>query len=213
VPDGSFSFSIESVPGYTAEPSQGELPVNGSSVLETIKFAADYPVTFVESGLPASTSWSISLGGTTETANRSTLTFEEPNGNYSFTLFPVVGYSSQPSLGFLAVQGAAVSQTIDFTRAGTGPLGPGEGLLGLHGYEGLTLLVAAAVVLLAAAVILLMRRRPRPPLPALPAALGRHLDRRGAACPMVLRSELAGGWRSSVRRPNRDAGRRASNRR
>lgn len=79
---------------------------------------AKYTVTFTESGLPSGTTWSVTLGGTTNSGTGS-ISFSEPNGTYSYSVGAVSGYTSSPSSGSLTVNGAAVSQAIAFSKVTT----------------------------------------------------------------------------------------------
>lgn len=75
----------------------------------------NYIVTFSESGLPTGTSWSISLNGTSQSSTTSSISFQEPNGTYSFTVGSIAGYSASPPLGSLTVTGSSVNETIIFS--------------------------------------------------------------------------------------------------
>ena len=79
---------------------------------------AKYTVTFTESGLPSGTTWSVTLGGITNSGTGS-ISFSEPNGTYSYSVGAVSGYTSSPSSGSLTVNGAAVSQAIAFSKVTT----------------------------------------------------------------------------------------------
>ena len=74
-----------------------------------------YSVTFPQSGLPAGTSWSVTLNGQTLSSTTSTITFSEPNGTYAYTVGAVNGYTATPSSGSVTVNG--VSQTVAITFA------------------------------------------------------------------------------------------------
>lgn len=78
-----------------------------------------YSVTFTESGLPASTSWSVTLNGALESSSTTSIAFSEPNGTYSYTIGSVTGYSPSPASGMLTVNGAALSQPITWTKSST----------------------------------------------------------------------------------------------
>ncbi len=124
-PNGTYSFSVGTVAGYSVSPSTGSVTVNGAAVSEAITFTllppqAKYAVTFTESGLPNGTSWTVILAGASNsTTAPNGLGFQEPNGSYSFTIGAVAGYSASPSSGSLTVNGAAVSQAIAFSVATT----------------------------------------------------------------------------------------------
>ena len=74
-----------------------------------------YAVTFSEQGLPAGTSWSLTLNGSSQSSTSSAISFREPNGTYSYTVGAVPGYrvSSLPS-GTVTVNGTSVSQPVGF---------------------------------------------------------------------------------------------------
>ncbi len=78
-----------------------------------------YPVTFTESGAASGTSWTVTLGGTVRTATSPSITFEEGNGTYAFTVGPVAGYTVAPPSGRLNVAGAPVRQAVTLTPVPT----------------------------------------------------------------------------------------------
>ncbi len=126
VPNGSYSFTIGTVTGYTATPSSGTVNVNGANVNQAISFTAistvkkTYTVTFNEIGLPSGTSWSVTFNGSSQSSNTSSIAFTNiPNGSYSFTVSQVQGYTSSPSSGTVNVAGANISESINFSPAST----------------------------------------------------------------------------------------------
>ena len=74
-----------------------------------------YNITFTETGLPAATAWSVTLGGSTQSSPTATITFSEANGSYAYTVPSETGYTVAPASGTLSVHGAAVSQAITFS--------------------------------------------------------------------------------------------------
>ncbi len=117
--NGTYAFNIGSVTGYTASPSTGTVSVSGAAVTEPITFSPKtvptYAVTFTESGLPPSTSWSVTLAGTTMSSAITTVVFTEPNGTYSFTVSAVTGYTASPSSASVTVNGGPAARPITFT--------------------------------------------------------------------------------------------------
>jgi len=115
-PNGSYSYSIGPVSGYSAIPRSGSINVNGNNTNIQITFTlVTYNITFEESGLPSGTSWSVTLNGTTEYSATSIIKFKEPNGTYSYSIGSVSGYSISIPSGSITVNGASVSQSIRFT--------------------------------------------------------------------------------------------------
>ncbi|HTZ61189.1 MAG TPA: hypothetical protein VMC82_00865 [Thermoplasmata archaeon] len=76
---------------------------------------ATYPVTFNEAGLPASTTWTVTLGGTSNHSSTSSIGFTEQNDSYAFNVTPVAGYSASPSTGSLEVSGGPEVVNVTFT--------------------------------------------------------------------------------------------------
>ena len=164
-PNGSYAFTVGPIAGYVAGPASGNLSVDGQDVGQTITFVPmTYAVTFTETGLPAGTSWSVTLGGSTKSSQTTSVAFQEPNGTYNYTVGAPSGYSGSPSIGSLGVNGAAAGQSIAFTSTGSG--GSTNGLLGLPGNEGLYIIVGVvALAVVAGLAFGLMRRRRAPPAP------------------------------------------------
>ncbi len=111
LPNGTFPYTISSPRGYLASPSSGNVVVSGAPTEVNISFANGtptlYPVTFSEVGLPGGTSWSVDLQGVTKTANTSTISFWNPDGNYTYSVNPVPGFWSNVSGGTVRVNGSA----------------------------------------------------------------------------------------------------------
>ena len=122
-PNGTYSFTVGTVAGYTSSPSSGSVTVSGAAVTEAITFRASviatYPVTFTQTGLPAGTNWSVTVNGTTHSSTSNTITFSESNGTYGYEIADVSGWhqTTLPYSGSVTVDGASVSEpTLDFTQ-------------------------------------------------------------------------------------------------
>jgi YVTN family beta-propeller protein len=117
--NGTYSFNVGAVDGYTANQSSGTLAVSGTPASRMINFAkippGQYVVEFSESGLLAGTNWSVTLDMVQHFSTGSTITFTEPNDTYSYTVNHVVGYTATPPSGRLVVSGKAVYVSIVFT--------------------------------------------------------------------------------------------------
>ncbi len=75
---------------------------------------ATFPVIFTETGIPSGTSWSVTLGGVTNSSAQS-IGFVEPNGSYVYTVGSVIGYAATPSSGIVNVTGASITVQIHFS--------------------------------------------------------------------------------------------------
>lgn len=93
--------------------------IDGRTYTRAIAFASPppqlYPLDFAESGLPAKTRWSVTLGVTTVASGATTIAFSLANGSYNYSIDPVPGYSSAPTLAAATVQGAAVDVPVQFS--------------------------------------------------------------------------------------------------
>ncbi len=70
-------------------------------------------VTFTESGLPAGTDWSVTLGGATRSSGTPTIVFSETAGSYAYSVAPLAGFEP-PANGSVSVAGAPVGVPIAF---------------------------------------------------------------------------------------------------
>ncbi|MFP3257693.1 MAG: YncE family protein, partial [Candidatus Nanopusillus acidilobi] len=75
-----------------------------------------YTITFTENGLPSGTTWYVNLSnGQSFSGKGATITFNEPNGTYSYTIATVnKNYAPSQSSGTLTVNGANVNIAITF---------------------------------------------------------------------------------------------------
>lgn len=81
-----------------------------------IGFGALFSVTFAETGLPAGTAWSVTLGTTTLNSTTTSITFTEPNGSQAYSVGPVAGYTVTPATGTAAVTGRSITVDLAWTE-------------------------------------------------------------------------------------------------
>ena len=168
VPDGSYSFSVGTVSGYTPAPASGPVTVDGAAQTIPIVFTAippgTYTVTFTETGLPTGTSWTVTLGGTPMSSSGAVIVFTESNGSFSFTVGTVSGYASAPGSGTEVVKGGPVSQAITFSaKSSPPPSTSSSGFLGLTGSD-LYILLGVVAALVAFLIVLAVARRHKLPI-------------------------------------------------
>ena len=115
-PDGSYNFVMGRVPGYRPLPSNFTVVVRGSNItLVVVWIPVLYPVTFVESGLPANTFWNVTLGNQTNYSSNSTITFKVMNGTYEYNVPDVNGVASSSPSGTIKVNGEPTKVFLQFT--------------------------------------------------------------------------------------------------
>ncbi|MHB8358595.1 MAG: hypothetical protein ACYDCP_03715, partial [Thermoplasmataceae archaeon] len=85
-PFGTYSYSIESISGYSISPQSGSIELNDFSYSKDITFTSVGPVTFHESGLPSGTSWEAYVGSYSGSGTGTSLTVTAPTGTYSYSI-------------------------------------------------------------------------------------------------------------------------------
>lgn len=117
--NGTYGFSVASVPGYVPSPLSGSVTIKGVGVNQSIVFAPVPPgyahLTFQESGLSAGTLWSITLASATQSGNGNAFLYVEPAGTYNYTVGSVTGYAANVTSGLVAVNGSARTVYIGFS--------------------------------------------------------------------------------------------------
>ncbi len=80
--------------------------------------SAQYDQIFRENGLPSGTEWYVNLSNSqTFSSTKSTISFSEPNGTYSYTIATSdKTYEPFPSSGSLKVNGTSVSKSVSFSE-------------------------------------------------------------------------------------------------
>ena len=110
--NGTYSYSVANIAGYSRSIMAGTLSVAGSGVTITEKFVlVKYVVTFKGLSLPSGTNWSVTVGASTEWSTLNFINFHLPNGSYSYTVPNVANYSRSLTGGTFSVAGAGF--TID----------------------------------------------------------------------------------------------------
>jgi YVTN family beta-propeller protein len=128
-PNGTYSFTINGISGYKANQYSGTIIVDGSSESVNINWSiVIYPITITENGIPNGTSWSVTITGTTfmgQTINTTlssttnTITFNEPNGSYSYTIHLPSGYSSNNTKRSLSISGTSMQASVTAKQVST----------------------------------------------------------------------------------------------
>ena len=111
-----YSYSISS-PNYLASASSSNFTVDQSGLTENVITLTEkaFGVTFVETGLPSNTSWSISLNGAVKNSTTSAISFSEPNGTYDYSIGAVTGYTTSSAGGSVIVNGSSAQVNITFS--------------------------------------------------------------------------------------------------
>ena len=145
--------------------------VRDANLSEQVDFlAVTYPMTFVETGLPSGTVWSVSFDGTTDSRIGNQTFLGIPNGSYRFDVVPFPDWSADPSNGVIVVDGPPHPETVAFEPIPAGPssysgdhnasTSPAT-FLGLPASEGYELLAGIVVAIVAVVLGVVAHRRRR----------------------------------------------------
>lgn len=115
-PNGTYDFKVGYVAGYATTPTYGSTVVAGSNLDLSIGFVqVTYAVTFTESGLPADTTWSVTINAHSVSSSTTTVVFQLPNGTFDYTVPAVPGYTPVVETGSVTVTGAVASVNVPFS--------------------------------------------------------------------------------------------------
>lgn len=129
VPAGTYTYQVEPVPGFSADPPFGNVTLGAGTPAVPIVFvpgSGRYPLTFQETGLPRSV-WNITVDGVTSSSTNGSVELEVPNGTYSYRTAATVyvhnyWYYSLRASGAVTVLGFGASVVIPFLTANTANL-------------------------------------------------------------------------------------------
>ncbi|MCI4340932.1 MAG: hypothetical protein L3K11_00930, partial [Thermoplasmata archaeon] len=163
LPNGSYAYSVVSLPGFTDTPRTGSFTVHGAGQSVAVSFVAfTYAVHVVETGLTVGKPWSITLGGSTSSVSNGSLNLELANGSYAFQVGAPSGFNATPSAGSWTVSGGPVTVYIGFAPSSSGsPGSPGGHSLTQSAQDALPYLLAIALLAIGATIgwVLALRRR------------------------------------------------------
>jgi len=115
---GTYPFSVTVPIGYSANPTSGNIQVSSTSLTQSIVFTQvpTYNYTFYESGLPAGSSWRVTVDGQSMSSTDSSIQFIGlVAGTHPFTATTVLAYTASPSSGQVTIGGSSSSQSILFS--------------------------------------------------------------------------------------------------
>jgi YVTN family beta-propeller protein len=116
--NGSYTYLVTGPSEFEVSgiPSEGTIPVNGASLIESVLFVrgTTYTITFHETGLPTVTSWCVEFGSKVCTTAADLAFKNLTNGTYAFSVVPISGYTAKPSSGSLTLAGSGFREKISF---------------------------------------------------------------------------------------------------
>ncbi|MCL4447797.1 MAG: hypothetical protein M1556_01240 [Candidatus Thermoplasmatota archaeon] len=115
--NGTYSYSIIGISGYSVTPLSGSIVISGGNVTVPLTYSSTgktFAVTFNELNLPGGTVWSIMLNGVASTYNSASASYPLTNGTYFFKIPDAGQWYGTPSSGTIVVSGKAITQNITF---------------------------------------------------------------------------------------------------
>lgn len=148
--NGSYSWSISPVHGYSISPTNGTAVVNGASASVSITVTQlTYTITFAALGLPASSSWSVTFDSVTHTSvSNGSILFTEADGTYTYVVVNVSGYSITPTHGSVVVNGTNESVFVAFASTSSSSSSSSTSTLELVLFAVVALIIGLVVGLL-----------------------------------------------------------------
>jgi hypothetical protein len=155
--NGTLSWTVDAVAGYTIEQATGSVDVQGLPQMFGVAFVSTttYTLTFTESGLPSGTNWSVTVGTVTHSSTVTTITFQEPSGMVDYSIGAVSGYTASQATGTVTLTGAPTGVQVTFTTTGSTNTSSG----GLTTIEWILIGLVIAIIVIVLIVALVMRGR------------------------------------------------------
>lgn len=166
--NGSYAWSVPTIPGYSVAPRSGNVNVSGGNVTVSLTMTqVTYSVTFNALGLPSTSNWSVTFGGVThKSVSNGSISFTEANGTFAFVVANVSGYNITPLRGSVQVNGSGHDVAVGFAAlSSSSSSGSSSPFSTTVTY---LLIVVAAVVGLLVGLLLGRRRKGGASAPAAP---------------------------------------------
>jgi len=114
--NGSYSYTLDSVRGFTAAGSTGSFWVIGLAENISVRYlriVVTYTLHIAETGLPVGTPWSVSLGPSTRNLSTPSTDWMMPNGTYPFAVNSS-GFDATPTYGSITIDGKNTTLNVTF---------------------------------------------------------------------------------------------------
>lgn len=112
----NYTYSVSIAPNWKVSPASGKFNVSGAAVTESLTFTKlFFRLIFIESTLPASTAWIMTVNNVPYPTTNGTVILSEHNGTYNYTAMSESGYTVKPASGTITLQYSDVVTTIVYT--------------------------------------------------------------------------------------------------
>ncbi|MCL5789207.1 MAG: hypothetical protein M1290_01925 [Candidatus Thermoplasmatota archaeon] len=99
--NGTYNYSVGKIDGTSLVNSNGRTTVEGQNVSVFLRFQIIMQFTFIETGLPSNTHWTVDINGTYYNSSSPFLFVNLTNGSYRYEITFPFGYSANPETGIL----------------------------------------------------------------------------------------------------------------
>lgn len=114
---GTYSYTVDYVPGEAADPNMGVITVAGSTAV-AILFSPTtnhtYLFAIAETGLVTGTNWTATIGTTVYSTTHDYIQVELTNGTYGYSIHPPSNYVVRPSTGSIHIAGVGAIEAVTF---------------------------------------------------------------------------------------------------
>ena len=130
--NGTYTYSIGSVTGYSISTAAGSVTVSSGSGSVAVKFTENsYTLTLVESGLSPGQTWTVTVNGTPHTVTGNSLTLSLVPGTYTITAAGPSGYSVTLQSPNVTIGHSNTTFAVGFQSPSSSSLASGTGLEGI----------------------------------------------------------------------------------
>ncbi len=114
--NGTYAYSTSAPTGYRPVDGSGLITVFGQTMTEPVQFEQEmHTVIFNANGLITGIEWGINFNGQLVNTTTATLSFEVANGNYTYEVAQVAGYSLAQNSSYVLVEGNNVTVNVNYS--------------------------------------------------------------------------------------------------
>jgi hypothetical protein len=115
-PNGTYHFTLYCADSrYAPSPLSGQFIVGTPVSLNVSFILIAFQSVFESTGLPAGTTWTVTVNDITQSSASRSLMFYEANGTYQFSVTPISGYKASVYSGNVTVNGKSVHNVIEWS--------------------------------------------------------------------------------------------------
>lgn len=115
--NGTYVYSVNAPTGYKSVQGSGTISVFGQSQTEPVQFTKQtFTVLFNANGLKSGIEWGVNFNGVQVNTTTAAMSFEVANGNYTYEVSQVNGYSLALNSSYVLVNGNNVTVNVNYSE-------------------------------------------------------------------------------------------------